>query len=304
MDKRERAERAKQEDAILNRVLIWIAGSVVLEALLLLLDRYYVNTRVSELAIKQGLYQMFGVLAIVLPIAFLACAAWWVLTWRKGERRLLPQILTIVLLILSVCAVVARLYPNKTGISALYVGVPCLAVLALVYYLYQHEFFLVTLLGAMSGLGLWLLDRRGGHEIVVYAYLVLEVLILAAVVVVGGVAAGVASRFGGQSGGEGGNAAQMGTSAGDGEAAAFAPHAQVNVFDNRITLADTKGNLYMWGSWDESQNLLGAGSAEPQKIMEGIRWRVTTDGGVVLRYDTSAMTVAEAEAFLTGNVGA
>ena len=182
MDKRERAERAKQEDAILNRVLIWIAGSVVLEALLLLLDRYYVNTRVSELAIKQGLYQMFGVLAIVLPIAFLACAAWWVLTWRKGERRLLPQILTIVLLILSVCAVVARLYPNKTGISALYVGVPCLAVLALVYYLYQHEFFLVTLLGAMSGLGLWLLDRRGGHEIVVYAYLVLEVLILAAVV--------------------------------------------------------------------------------------------------------------------------
>lgn len=183
MDKRERAERAKQEDAILNRVLIWIAGSVVLEALLLLLDRYYVNTRVSELAIKQGLYQMFGVLAIVLPIVFLACAAWWVLTWRKGEHRLLPQILTTVLLILSVCAVVARLYPNKTGISALYVGVPCLAVLALVYYLYQHEFFLVTLLGVMSGLGLWLLDRRVGHEIVVYAYLVVEVLILAAVVV-------------------------------------------------------------------------------------------------------------------------
>ena len=182
MDKRERAERAKQEDAILNRVLIWIAGSVVLEALLLLLDRYYVNTRVSELAIKQGLYQMFGVLVIVLPIAFLACAAWWVFTWRKGERRLLPQILSTVLLILSVCAVVARLYPNKTGISALYVGVPCLAVLALVYYLYQHEFFLVTLLGAMSGLGLWLLDRREGHEIVVYAYLALEVLILAAVV--------------------------------------------------------------------------------------------------------------------------
>ena len=179
MDKRERAERAKQEDAILNRVLIWIAGSVVLEALLLLLDRYYVNTRVSELAIKQGLYQMFGVLAIVLPIAFLACAAWWVLTWRKGEHRLLPQILTTVLLILSVCAVVARLYPNKTGISALYVGVPCLAVLALVYYLYQHEFFLVTLLGVMSGLGLWLLDRRVGHEIVVYAYLVVEVLIQA-----------------------------------------------------------------------------------------------------------------------------
>ena len=184
MDKRERAERAKQEDAILNRVLIWIAGSVVLEALLLLLDRYYVNTRVSELAIQASLYQIFGVLAIVLPVAFLACGAWWFLTWRKGERRLLPQALTTVLAVLAVCAVVARLYPNQTGIGALYVGVPCLAVLALVYYLYQHEFFLVTLLGAVSALGLWLLDRRGGHEAVVYTYLALEVLVLVAVAVV------------------------------------------------------------------------------------------------------------------------
>ena len=129
-------------------------------------------------------------------------------------------------------------------------------------------------------------------------------LILAAVVVLGGAVAVLVSHFGGQSGTGDGNAAQIGTSAGSGQAEALPTHAQVDVFDNRVTLVDTEGNLYMWGSWDESQNLLGAGSAEPQKIMEGIRWRVTTDGGVVLRYDTSAMTVAEAEAFLTGNVGA
>ncbi len=183
MDKRERAERAKQEDAILNRVLIWIAGSVILEALLLLLNRYYVNARVSELAIQQGLYQMFGVLAIVLPIAFVACAVWWFLTWKKGEHALLPQVLTTILAVLAVCAVVARLYPNKTGISALYVGVPCLAVLALVYYLYQHEFFLVTLLGVLSGLGLWMLDRRAGNEVLVYVYLAVEVVVLIAVAV-------------------------------------------------------------------------------------------------------------------------
>lgn len=183
MDKRERAERAKQEDATLNRVLIWIAGSVVLEALLLLLDRYYVNARVSELAIQAGLYQMFGVLAIVLPIAFVASGAWWFLIWRKGGRSGLAQVLTTVLAILSVCAVVARLYPNQTGVGALYVGVPCLAVLALVYYLYQHEFFLVTLLGAASGLGLWMLGRRGGHSAVVYGYLAVEILFLVAVVV-------------------------------------------------------------------------------------------------------------------------
>ena len=183
MDKRERAQRAKQEDALLNRVLAWIAGAVVLEALLLLLDRYYVNYRIKELPIQQALYQVMGVLAIVFPICFVLCAVWWFTSWRKDKPRALAGAGVTAFAVLSVCAVVARLYPNKTGISALYVGVPCLAVLALVYYLYQHEFFLVTLLGVMSGLGLWLLDRRVGHEIVVYAYLVVEVLILAAVVV-------------------------------------------------------------------------------------------------------------------------
>ena len=83
MDKRERAQRAKQEDALLNRVLAWIAGAVVLEALLLLLDRYYVNYRIKELPIQQALYQVMGVLAIVFPICFVLCAVWWFTSWRK-----------------------------------------------------------------------------------------------------------------------------------------------------------------------------------------------------------------------------
>ena len=160
MDKRERAKRAKQEDALLNRVLAWIAGAVVLEALLLLLDRYYVNYRIKELPIQQALYQVMGVLAIVFPICFVLCAVWWFTSWRKDKPRALAGAGVTAFAVLSVCAVVARLYPNQTGVSALYVGVPCLAVLALVYYLYQHEFFVVTLLGAASVLGLWLIARR------------------------------------------------------------------------------------------------------------------------------------------------
>lgn len=185
MDKRERAQRAKQEDALLNRVLAWIAGAVVLEALLLLLDRYYVNYRIKELPIQQALYQVMGVLAIVFPICFVLCAVWWFTSWRKDKPRALAGAGVTVFAVLSVCAVVARLYPNQTGVSALYVGVPCLAVLALVYYLYQHEFFVVTLLGAASVLGLWLIARRVGHPIIAYGYLVVELLLIVAVAAVG-----------------------------------------------------------------------------------------------------------------------
>ena len=183
MDKRERAERAKQEDQVLNRVLAWIAGAVVLEALLLLLDRYYVNTLVREIPIRVALYQVFGVLAIVFPLCLAACIIWWAAAWRKGKHRGLARAGTVIFAVLSVCAIVARLYPNATGISALYMGVPCLAVLALVYYLYQREFFLVTLLGAASGAGLWLIARRGGHQALVFTYLAVElVLVIAAAV--------------------------------------------------------------------------------------------------------------------------
>ena len=91
MDKRTKAERAKQEEAAMNRVLIWIGGSVVLEALLLLLNRFYSNYQVKDIEIAVALRSVFNVLAVVFPVCFIAGAIWWVLSLRKGERRVLPR---------------------------------------------------------------------------------------------------------------------------------------------------------------------------------------------------------------------
>ena len=179
MDKRERTERAKQEDAVLMRALIWIVGSVVLEALLLLLNRYYNNYRVSEIGIRLALDSMFRVLAVVLPVCFLAAAVWWAAAWKKGRKSGLAQAAATILAILSACALIVRFF-TETGVKGLYVGVPCMAVLALVYYLYQREFFAVTLMCAAGLLGLWLMNRRITHGAVVYSYLVVEFLFLAA----------------------------------------------------------------------------------------------------------------------------
>ena len=49
MNKRERTERARQEDAVLNKVLYWIVGAVVLEFLLLLVNRFYIKYTVATI---------------------------------------------------------------------------------------------------------------------------------------------------------------------------------------------------------------------------------------------------------------
>lgn len=182
MDKRERAERAKQEEAAMNRVLIWIGGSVVLEALLLLLNRYYVNYQVKDIEIAMALRNVFSVLAVVLPVCFLGCLAWWVTSWKKGSRRVMPQVLTTIAGVLAACALIVHFY-DKTGVKALYVGVPCLAVLALIYYLYQREFFFSAALSALGLLGVKVAAQAESSPLVGYGYLaVLAVLVLAGAV--------------------------------------------------------------------------------------------------------------------------
>lgn len=188
MDKREkmeRAERTKQEDAILNRVLFWIAGAVVLEALLLLLNRFYVDFNASDtsIAIAVGLEVAIKILAVAFPICFVVCVAWAVMTKRSGKKNGLPLILSAVAGVLSVCVLVV-LFFYSSGIRMLYILVPVMAVLALVYYLYQREFFTITALCAGGILGVWLIHRNTRAPLL-YSYFVVLAVVLLAVVIVG-----------------------------------------------------------------------------------------------------------------------
>ena len=61
--------------------------------------------------------------------------------------------------------------------------VPAVAVLALVYYLYQREFFAITVLSALGLVGLWLFRKAGGgHAVVVSGYFAVVAVILVAAV--------------------------------------------------------------------------------------------------------------------------
>lgn len=180
--KEQQAQRARQEDVVLNKVLWWIVGSVILEALLLLLNRVYVNYTAAEIEFAYALRGVFQVLAIVLPICFVVLAALWLAARRSGKLVKLTGVLALAALILSVCAIVVRIF-DVSGVKFLYIAAPVVAVLALIYYLYQREFFVSAVLCALGLLGIRLLPRVRGASLVGYAYAVALAVILVAAVV-------------------------------------------------------------------------------------------------------------------------
>ena len=181
-----RAARGRKEDAILNRVLIWFGAAVVAELVLLLLNRYYVNvtTAPGEIEFAGALLKAWPVLIGVTAVGAVVCLLWAIFQAKGGKRATLPGVLFGVFLAGLVISVITYRYYGA-GVRFLCGIVPVAAVLALVYYLYQHEFFLVTVLSTLGLLGLWLFRRAGGaHDTLVYAYLVVLAVILVASVLV------------------------------------------------------------------------------------------------------------------------
>ena len=43
MDKNQREERRRQEDIALNRGLLWVGAAILMELLLMLVNKYYIN---------------------------------------------------------------------------------------------------------------------------------------------------------------------------------------------------------------------------------------------------------------------
>lgn len=179
--KEQQALRAKQEDAILNKVLVWIVGAVILEFLLLLLNKFYSHYTPEQIPLALALRGVFQVLAIVLPICFVILLVWAVMARKAGKPGRLPMILATVSLILAVCAVVIRLFA-ESGIQLLYVAVPAVAALALIFYLYQREFFFAAVLCALGLLGVKVVPYTS-FPLVSYGYPVVLAIILVAAAV-------------------------------------------------------------------------------------------------------------------------
>ena len=178
MDKKQREARRQQEDIALQRGLLWVVGAVVLEALLVLLNRFYFHADLeTEVNIYLGLHEVLRVMRMASPVAVVLALVWTAWQLKQGKKFGLPLIVTIALAAVAVCVHVTLKY-GTNGMSMLYWLVIAWAVLALVFYIYQREFFLGASACGMSVLALWFVryGAAGRPE---------TLLVLAAIVVVG-----------------------------------------------------------------------------------------------------------------------
>ncbi len=165
MDKKKIAASKKQEDIALTRAILWFAVAMVLEFLLLFLDKYYIGftTASASIALAQALHVVIRVVA-VLGLGFGVALALWCkrASGNRGELAFGLLLLSVSSFTLGICCgLIALLY--AAAVELLCVVVPALGVLALVYYLYQKEFFLSCLCSGVGLLGLWVV-RRGSSR--------------------------------------------------------------------------------------------------------------------------------------------
>ena len=179
MNKNQREARRRQEDQALNRGLIWVGGAIVLEFLLLLVNRYYINFRVSEVAVAEMILNALKVLRIAGTVVGVLALAWAVLRFRKGEKTWPALVPALACGALAVCSHITVAF-RDAGVQMLFLMVPAWAGLALIYYLYQREFFLGAVASGLSILGLWFV--RYGSRISLETVLTLAAVLLVAAV--------------------------------------------------------------------------------------------------------------------------
>lgn len=181
MDKKMKTAKERQEDDALNRALLWVAGAVILEGLLMLINRFYVNFYTDEVSIANAISVMIRVGTILFLVVAAAGLVWFGKRKKAEKPTLLPGGLALGGLVLAVfCGTLWLFYDS--GVTLLFVLVPGIAVLALIYYLYQRECFLAVVLSALGLFGMWLLRRgsAGPYAVLIQVYLVLLAVAAAA----------------------------------------------------------------------------------------------------------------------------
>lgn len=155
MNKKEKELRRRQEDAALTRALFWVLGAIVMEFLVILVKRTYISFPVLEWRRAEMVHHILSGVRVAGLIAGIALIVWAVLQLRKGAKWLLFAIAGEVCVLLAFCSHVV-LFGQGGGVRMLMVLIPALAGLALIYYLYQRDFFPCAAAVILSCVALWL----------------------------------------------------------------------------------------------------------------------------------------------------
>lgn len=176
-EKEKRIQRHKAEDAVFNRMLLFLLGAVIAEVVILLVKRIYID--IAHLGLANALYHIFGVLQYAgLALAVIG-VIWWVICKKQGKKTRLPMICTLVVASLWLISLLTYQL-NEYGVRILMLLPAVVAVLILVYFLYQRAFFVNAILTG-GGMAALLLYRRYfmNHPTAVVICFVIGIVILA-----------------------------------------------------------------------------------------------------------------------------
>lgn len=163
MNKKQREERRRQEDKALNQGLLWVGAAIVLEFVLLIVNRWYVNYRLNEEEIARAnvMHALLKAARMGGLLLTAACLVWLAVQLTNRKKATLPLALTLLCAAVTFCAHTTLVFKTN-GIQMLFLLVPALGGLALIYFLYQREFFFSALPAILSVVGLWFVRARSG----------------------------------------------------------------------------------------------------------------------------------------------
>ena len=180
MNKKIREEQHHQEDQALMRGMLWVAGAIVLEGLLFLLNRYAFDytTAMESILLAEKLRMVLKIASVAGLIAFVGGAVMAVMQMKKERSTLWAGVAAMVGLVIGLCAHVCLSYQDS-GVRMLYLLVPVLGGLALCYYIYPRDFFLCAVPAVAAALGLWFVRAGGIGADVIFTVLVCAAALIA-----------------------------------------------------------------------------------------------------------------------------
>ena len=141
--------KRRMEDRIFNHMLVWLAVAVVVEIYFVLVNRFYVHARAGEIDSMLVWHKALLFLCFAGIVLFAVCLAWGRKKQAQGKDLILPFALSGGFLVMGLGSLLVRMSRSS---SHLMLGiVPGLAVLLIIFYLYQKEYFPCTL---VCGLGI------------------------------------------------------------------------------------------------------------------------------------------------------
>lgn len=172
--------REQVENETFNRMLLWLAVAAVVEVIMVLINRFYINARVSELEAKIALYYILAAFPFVGAALFVILLALGIRRW-KSDPSWKPTLLVAMafgFLCMGIGGFLLRNY-EATAAPMVLAVVPGLGVLMMVFYLYQKEFFACGILGGLGLLGLWVY-RTFSSGTLYYAFFAFTVIVAVA----------------------------------------------------------------------------------------------------------------------------